>query len=342
MSHTVYISDDYDLQETVTNIGRKLEEKGIRVIRGPKTVKGIKLEVSPEEYPKYFEDVEVALFSSRSRCPGELIRWCPKLRGLVVPTIGAESIDLKTANELAIPVANGACPENYIGMAEANVLLTLMLMYDPVRSADVLRKNLPKPTESQHWAHLLWKRTVGIVGLGRIGRAYAERLQGWEVRILAYDPYTKPQSVPDYIELVDLDTLLRESDVVDTFLVVTDETRDMINYEFFCKMKPTAYFINTSRGQVVDEDGLCRALKENRIAGVGLDTYKTEPLPADSPLRQFDNIFLTPHLIGHTYECQMRFADLAVENIMALLEGRDPVYCVNPDVLPRWHERVDG
>lgn len=339
MPYTVYISDDYDLKETIENIGKKLEEKGVRVIRGPRTVKGIKLEIDPKDYPKYFAEAEVALFSSRSRCPGQLIRWCPKLRGLVVPTIGSESIDLKTANELNIPVANGACPENYIGVAEANVLLTLMLLYDPNRSADVLRKNLPKPTESQTWARQLWKRTVGIVGLGRIGRAYAQRLQGWDVRMIAYDPYVKPETVPDYIELVDLDTLLKESDIVDTFLVVTDETRDMADYDFFCKMKPTAYFINTSRGQIVEEDGLCRALSEKRIAGAGLDTFKTEPLPQDSPLRKFDNVFLTPHLIGHTYECQMKFADLAVENIMALLEGRDPVYCVNPAVLPEWRKQ---
>lgn len=340
MTHTVYISDDYDLQETMDNISAKLTESGIRVIRGPKTIKGKKLVLPPEEYETYFAEAEVALFSSRSVCPAELIRYAPKLRGLVCPTIGTESLDMKTANEQGIIVGNGACPENYLGMAEANILLTLMLMYNPNKSIEILKRNLLKPVESQHWAHLLWKKTIGVIGFGRIGSAYIERLKNFDLRILVYDPYVKEEAIPTYAKMADLDTLLAESDLVDVFLPVNEETRDMINYEFLCKMKPSAYFINTSRGQIVDEDDLCRALREKRIAGAALDTYKVEPLPMDSPLREFDNLILTPHLIGHTLENQLAFADIGVENITRILNGELPLYCVNPKTEERWRERL--
>jgi len=340
MPRTVYISDDYDLQETMDNISAKLTERGIRVIRGPKTIRGKKLVIPPEEYEKYFADAEVAMFSSRSVCPAELIRFASKLKGLVCPTIGTESLDLKTADELGIIVGNGACPENYIGMAEANVLLTLMVMYNPIKCMEVLQKNLPKPVESQHWQRLLWKKTVGVIGFGRIGRAYTERLQNFDLKILVYDPYVKEEALPPYVKMADLDTLLAQSDVVDIFLPVNDQTRDMVNYEFLCKMKPSAYFINTSRGQIVDEDGLCRALREKRIAGAALDTFKVEPLPLDSPLREFDNLILTPHLIGHTLENQLAFADIGVENIIRILNGELPLYCVNPQTEGKWRERL--
>ena len=340
MIRTVYISDDYELKETIVNMSAKLTERGIRVIHGPKTIMGKKLVIPPEEYEKYFADAEVAVFSSRSVCPAELIRYAPKLRGLVCPTIGTDSLDMKTADELGIIVGNGACPENYIGMAEANVLLTLMLMYNPMRSMDILEKDLPKPVESQHWAHLLWKKTIGVIGFGRIGRAYSERLKNFDIRILAYDPFIKPETLPPYVEFADLDTLLAESDLVDVFLPVNDETRNMVNYEFLCKMKPSAYFINTSRGQIVDEDDFCHALREKRIAGAALDTYKIEPLPADSPLRGFDSLILTPHLIGHTLENQLAFADIGVENITRILNGEMPLYCANPKTEGQWRERL--
>lgn len=340
MAHTVYISDDYDLQETMDNISARLSERGIRVIRGPKTIKGKKLVIPPEEYEKYFADVEVALFSSRSVCPAELIRCARKLKGLVCPTIGTDSLDMKTANELGIIVGNGACPENYIGMAEANVLLTLMLMYNPKKSMEIVQKNLPKPVESQHWARLLWQKTVGVIGFGRIGRAYIERLRNFDLRILVYDPYVKAEAIPAYAQITDLDTLLRESDLVNVFLPVNEETRDLVNDQFLSKMKPTAYFINTSRGQIVDEEALCRALREKRIAGAALDTFKVEPLPLDSPLREFGNLILTPHLIGHTLENQLAFADIGVENITRILKDELPLYCVNPQTEQRWRERL--
>lgn len=348
---TVFIADDYDLPETMEKVASRLSASGIRIIRGPQTIKGEKLEYPKEMYHELFGETDVAMFSSRSICSREVIMAAPKLRGIVNPTIGVETVDLKTANQLGIIVGNGAIPENFLSMAESTVLLMLMLLYDPNRTSAVLRENKPKPRESEHWSKMMRGRTIGLVGLGRIGRNVAKRLQGWEVNLIAYDPYIHVKDAPEGVKMVDLDTLYRTSDIVSLFVVVTDETRGMINDRALSLMKPTAYLINTSRGQVIDEDALIRALEAKGIAGAALDTFNIEPLPANSPLRNFENVILTPHMIGHTKECYSiqpdttcdeatSFPDAAVENITNILDGIPPKYCVNPDVIPRWRERI--
>lgn len=350
-SRIVFIADDYELPETMEKVAYKLHMQGIRVIRGPATMKGKKLEYPKEMYKELFGEADVAMFSSRSICSREVILASPKLRGIVTPTIGVDTIDLKTANELGIIVGNGAIPENYISMAEAIVLLMLMLLYDPNRTAAILRENRPKPVESQHWARMMRGRTIGLIGLGRIGRNVAKRLQFWEVNLIAYDPYVKPSDIPEGVKMVDLETLYKTSDIISLSVVVNDETRNMINDYAFSLMKPTAYIINTSRGEVVDEEALVRALENKKIAGAALDTFKIEPLPIDSPLRKFDNVFLTPHMIGHTKECYevppdttcsdaTCFSDAAYENITNILKGIPPKYCVNPEIIPKWRERI--
>lgn len=337
---TVFVADDFDLTETMDSISEKLRDRKIRVIRGPETIKGKKLEYPPERFEELFGKAEVAMFSSRSICSRAIMEAAPRLRGIVNPTIGVDTVDLKAADDLGIIVGNGAIPANYTGMAEATFMLMLMLLYNPARSQAVLRDNLPKPVESEHWQLLLSGRTVGLVGLGRIARGIAQRLAGWEAEIIAYDPFVPQDKAPAGVTMVSLDDLCRTSDIVNMCVVVTDETRNMVNDHFLSLMKPSAFLINTSRGQVVDEAALCRALSEKRIAGAALDTFQIEPLPADSPLRKLDNVILTPHLVGHTRECVLGFPDAAVENITNILNGEPPVYCVNPDVIPKWRERL--
>ncbi len=337
--HTVFIADDFDLTETMDGISEKLRAMDIEVIRGPQTIKGTKLQYQPEDYERLFGKAEVAMFSSRSICSREMIEYAPNLIGIVNPTIGVDTVDVKAANEKGIIIGNGACPENYIEMAEATVMLMLMLMYDPNRSAELVKKNLPKPVESQHWAHMMWKKTVGLVGFGRIARCVAERLQGWDMNILTFDPYLTEKDVPSYVKLCSFEDLLRQSDIVSLHTIVTDETRGMMSTEQFRMMKPTAYFINDSRGQLVDEDALCEALEKKWIAGAALDTFMREPLPADSPLRKFDNLFLTPHIVGHALDCILSLPDVAVQNICNILNGELPTYCVNPQIKDKWLAR---
>jgi D-3-phosphoglycerate dehydrogenase len=174
-----------------------------------------------------------------------------------------------------------------------------------------------------HFQPGLWRTTVGIIGLGRIGRALARRCQGFDMRILAYD------AVPDAayaeahgIELVDLGTLFREADFVSVHAPLTPATANIVNREHLALMKPSAFLINTARGGLVDEAALYEALAAGTIAGAGLDVFAVEPLPADSPLRRLSNVLLTPHCAGGSIEAVVAMTERCVDNILAIRDGR--------------------
>jgi D-3-phosphoglycerate dehydrogenase len=188
-----------------------------------------------------------------------------------------------------------------------------------------------------HFHPGLWRTTVGIIGLGRIGRALARRCQGFDMRILAYD------AVPDAayaqsqgIELVDLKTLLREADFVSVHAPLAPETAKIANREHLALMKPSAFLINTARGGLVDEAALHEALAAGRIAGAGLDVFEVEPLPADSPLRRLGNVLLSPHCAGGSIEAVVAMANRCVDNILAIRDGRSlGEDLLNPEALRR-------
>jgi D-3-phosphoglycerate dehydrogenase len=185
-------------------------------------------------------------------------------------------------------------------------------------------------------------KTVGIVGLGRVGTNVARRLTGWGVEILAADPYVEPaQAYAVGASLVSLDELVREADFVTLHVVLTPETRHLIDEARLRAMKPSAYLINTSRGEAVDETALARALNEGWIAGAGLDVFEAEPLPPDSPLRRVapDLLIMTPHSIGSSLASQQTGTRMAIENILRALRGEVPTFVKNPAVLERWRQR---
>jgi len=340
--HCVFICHDYMLVEVLDEIESRLARLGIEVVRGPQTSPGKKLVYPGERYGELFGRAEVMMFSSRSICSRELMLAAPRLRGIVNPTIGVETLDLAAANELGVIVGHGATPENFLGMAEATVMLILMLMYNPGASQDVLRgrRPRPRPTSDDAWARMLLGRTVGLVGLGRIARGVVERLAGFGAKLVAFDPFIEPESAPAGVRMTDLDTLLGLSDVVAVLVSITPEARGIIGERELALMKPTAYLVNTSRGEAIDEASLFRALKQRRIAGAALDSFAVEPLPEDSPLRKLDNVILTPHMVGHTQDVFASFPRAAVENITRILRGEPPLYCKNPEVLPAWKRRL--
>jgi D-3-phosphoglycerate dehydrogenase len=182
----------------------------------------------------------------------------------------------------------------------------------------------------------LWQGTIGIIGLGRIGRALARRCEGFEMRILATDIAPDPNyAAANGIEMVDLETLLRESDFVSVNAPHTDLTDKMINTETLALMKPGSYVINTARGGLVDEVALINALESRQIAGAGLDVMAVEPLPSDSQLRSLDNVILTPHCAGVSDKAVTLMLERAVDNVLAIKDGRKPDrhLVLNPDVL---------
>lgn len=268
----------------------------------------------------------------------EVLQASPRVRVATSPIIGVEHIDVAAATDLGIVVAHGAIAENFEGMAEAGVMLIA-----------ALRKALAGKIASMgagQWkagpvGSMVAGSTIGLVGLGRIGRGVAKRLQGWDARIIAHDPYVSAVEAAEAgVELVDFDTLFQQSDVVLTLVTLTPETHHILGERALSLMKPTAGVINIGRGGCVDEAALVRALDEGRIAGAAIDTWEVEPPPLDHPLRNHPKVIATSHNVGHSAELYDALPEAAAQSTLSALRGETPLYARNPVVLPLWRERI--
>jgi phosphoglycerate dehydrogenase-like enzyme len=187
--------------------------------------------------------------------------------------------------------------------------------------------------------------TVGIVGLGRVGRRFADLLAPWRVRILACDPYVhESRFILSNVEPVDLPALLKESDIVSLHVVLTKETRRMIGAQEFALMKQGAILVNTSRGQVVDEKALAEALLNGKLAAAGLDVFEDEPLALDSPLGKMGNkILLSPHMVASNIGSGLGPGiEWATDAILSALNGEVPDNVYNKEAIPKWLDRFGG
>ncbi|MGC5617699.1 NAD(P)-dependent oxidoreductase [Georgenia sp. Z1491] len=245
-----------------------------------------------------------------------------ELRAVVSPVIGTDHLPLKALAHRGIAVAHGAAPENYVGMAEAAVALTLSI----VHRIKAKEANLLAGAERLiDVGGLLGTRTVGLVGLGRIGRAVAERLAAFGCRLVGSDPQVGELSG---VEVVPLEQLLRESDVVCVQVPLTNSTRALLDSAAFEVIKSGAFLVNVGRGGVVDEIALAEALDRGQVAGAAVDVWSEEPPPPDHPLLRRPDVIATPHNAGHSNEAYDGLALLAVDQVKRLLDGRDAVYPV--------------
>jgi phosphoglycerate dehydrogenase-like enzyme len=178
--------------------------------------------------------------------------------------------------------------------------------------------------------------TVGLIGLGRIGREVVKRLAGFGCTLIGCDPVADPAEWRQRgVELVDLGTLIERSDVVSLHVPLSDKTRNLIGAKEIARMRPSAIVINTSRGGLIDEDALAAAIREGRIAGAGLDAFATEPLPAESPLRALDNVVLTGHVAYGSEVAARASAQAAIDAVVKLAGGGMPTGTLNPEVVER-------
>jgi phosphoglycerate dehydrogenase-like enzyme len=336
----IFVARDPQITVLLDDIAAALAAEGSEVVRGPMPERGCKLVYAPSLYAELFGSADVALFSVASICSREILAQAPKLRGVVYPAIGTESVDMAAANEFNVIVAHGAVPENYQGMAEATVMLMLMLSFQVQRSELALRENAPRPSPSEIWARPLRGKTIGLIGFGRIARATAALLQPFGAKVLVYHPQQQVGDVGATATLTDLDTLLRQSDIVSVHVTINETSRGIIGAEELALMKPSAYLVNTSRGQAIVEADLIAALKSGKIAGAALDTFEVEPLPVDSPLRSLSNVILTPHLVGQTRESLQALTPAATENVRRILKSELPLYCKNPGIQDEWLARL--
>jgi glyoxylate reductase len=186
-----------------------------------------------------------------------------------------------------------------------------------------------------HPSRDVYGATLGIVGAGRIGTAVARRAKGFNMKILYYDVVPMPPEIEKELgaKRVDLETLLKESDFVSIHVPLTKETHHMISEEKLKLMKKTAYIINNARGPVIDEKALCKALKEEWIAGAALDVFEHEPTPVDNPLLRLENVVVSPHISSASHETRTKMAEMVAENLVAFFQGKVPPNLVNPDVI---------
>ena len=285
-------------------------------------------------------DCSIIYPSGRDMIGGEILDSCPDVQAVVKSSIGIETVDVDAATDLGILCCNSPTVENYMGVAEATMGLIVALFKRLKLNETVIRDGGWK--ELHNRGTLMLGKTVGIIGVGRIGQNVAKRLDAWGMKVLGYDPYVRQETVASVgVKMVSLEELLRQSDLVTVHVVLTRETRGMLGMHEFKMMKPTAFVVNTSRGQAIKEAELVQALNENLIAAAALDVFDREPLPPDSPLRKVDplRLILTPHNIGANPGSAEAGQEMAAHSMLAILDGRVPDTVVNPLAIPRWKER---
>jgi phosphoglycerate dehydrogenase-like enzyme len=291
-----------------------------------------------------------AVIASSDPYNARIFAACPDLKIVARCGVGTDSVDMAAAAEAGVVATNtpGAMSE-----AVADFTFGLMLcIARRLHEGDALMR---RGGWDEFRGSTVCGKTLGLVGVGRIGRAVAERAAGFRMRVLAYDPAvaanqppapalshpsassteatTSITSTPPPIELTDLETLLRESDYVSAHAPATPETTGMFNEARFAQMKRTAYFINTARGALVNEADLIAALENETIAGAALDVYAKEPLPADHPLRRAPRCLLEPHNAFNALESTQEMSRQSAVTVIDLLQGRRPENVCNPAVI---------
>jgi len=260
----------------------------------------------------------------------------PTLRAVSSMNITQDRIDLAAATELGIPVTNIPA---IVTDATADIGFGLLLaVARNIALGDRLfRSGVYPGSQSNHLAGAAVSgKTLGLVGFGRIGQAMARRGRGFDMKIVYADPRRLPREEEEKFgaTYLSFDELLRDADFVSLHPQLSPETRHLMSDRQFALMKPTAFVINTSRGPVIDEAALVRALKHKKIAGAGLDVYEHEP-QVSPELIAMSNVVLTPHLGSAVLSLREGMAHVVVDNTIALIEGRAPVSCLNPDVLKK-------
>lgn len=300
----------------------------VRLLTGPADPPGFASQLLAQ-----MDEVEGVFCLLTDKIDQALLDSAPKLRVVSNMAVGFDNVDVAACTRRAIPVGN---TPGILTDATADLTMTLLLS-----SARILPQASRDAREGRWhtWSPVGWLgadlrgATLGIVGMGKIGKAVAERSKGFGLRII----YTDDKRVPDAEEAYgaqyrSLDELLAESDFVSLHCPLTAQTRGLMNTERLQKMKRTAILVNTSRGPVVVTDDLVRALKEGWIAGAGLDVTDPEPLPSSHPLYELPNCLIAPHIGSATHGARRRMAELACDNLLAGLAGEKLPHCVNPEV----------
>jgi D-3-phosphoglycerate dehydrogenase len=319
---------------------QSIEEEAMKLLKKA----GCEILLSPdtkvETLQPLMKGVNAVILRTGIKMTRELMKNADDLWVISRTGAGVDNVDVPAATERGILVTcvPGA---NTQTVAEHALTLILALMKQiplmdyAVRNDhfEIRFKNLPRD---------LGGKTLGLVGLGRIGSELARICHtAFGLRILAHDPYLAPEArvaFEEWVEFCDMERLFKESDIISLHIPFSPSTQKLIGARELGWMKPGAFLVNTSRGGIIDETALIQCLKDKRIGGVGLDVFAQEPLEKNNPLKELDNVILTPHTAALTRECVVRLAVEAVQAALDVFEGKKPNGIVNPEVLtqPRW------
>ncbi len=335
----IYVTGAYGPSQELES----LREAGHEVVLGRPVDQPGRRPYTEQELVEWCRDADVIMASHQDTISRAVLAAAQNLRLVIVPLVGVDKIDVAAATELGIVVANSPTTLAIAATAEATIGLMLMLLKRIKHNESKLRRGEWSRRADLGW--LVAGKTIGLIGLGRVGVHVARRLQGWEARFLAFDPYVAPETArPLQVSLVNLPALLADSDVVSLHAALTPKTRGMIGEKELKSMSRTAFLINTARGELVDEDALCRAIEGGWIAGAALDTFESEPLPMESRLRTLDpkRVILTPHNAAQSEAGRLADLKLAFDATLSALRGEVPKHTVNPQVVAQWRQRFGG
>ncbi len=308
-------------------VKEKISATGIELLREQFDV-DVNTAMTDAELKERINDYDALIVRSATKVTADILENSTRLRIIGRAGSGVDNIDVKAATKKGIVVANA--PESNAMAAAEHAVALMMAQARQIPQAHVSLKS-GKWERSKFGGVELTGKTLGLIGLGRIGMIVAQRAKGLRMEVIAYDPYVSSDRFREngLEQAVDLDAVYEKADFITVHLPKTPETLGIVNDEAFGKMKDGVRIVNAARGGIVDEDSLVRALQSGKVASAGLDVFSQEPPPADFPLLAFDNVVATPHLGASTEEAQDKAGTMIAEQVAAGLLGQFVSNAVN-------------
>ncbi len=288
------------------------------------------IEASPSQLLDIIGRYDAVIVRGRTKVTSEVIGNAANVKVIARAGVGVDNIDVAAATKRRIPVVNAPAAST-ISVAELTIAHMLSLARRLPQAHASLRAG--RWEKKQFEGTELHGKTLGLIGSGRIGAEVAARAKAFGMRTIAYDPYLPPNIAAERgIELTTMEAVLLDADFLSIHAALTNETRHMIGAKQLALLKKSAYIVNCARGEIIDEAALAASVKNGEIAGAALDVFEKEP-PTGSPILAVENTSLTPHLGASTREAQVRVGETVAEDVLRVLAGQKPEFCVNADAL---------
>lgn len=309
-------------------VTEKIAEGGLQRLRDAGHEVDVRLDTTAETLPGVVAGAHALIIRSATKVTRDVLEAGTDLVVVGRAGIGLDNVDVEAATRQGVMVVN-APQSNVVSAAEHTMALILAQARNVPQAHSALKAGR---WERSKWEGVeLTEKTLGIVGLGRIGKLVAQRALAFGMRLIAYDPYVSPDRARQMsVELVDIDTLVAEADFLTIHVAKTPQTVGLINAERLAKAKPGLRVVNVARGGIVDEDALADAIRSGRVAGAALDVFANEPM-TESPLFEFDSVVVTPHLGASTFEAQDKAGGTIAEQVLLALAGEFVPFAVNVD-----------